>query len=57
MLEVTTPKEVDIKVNGIKGGRGKEKEKEGVASQSKHGQAKKVKETKEVKRRRRCINL
>ena len=57
VVEVTTPKEVDIKANGIKRGRGKDKEKEGVASQSEHGQGKKVKETKEVKRRRRRINL
>ena len=57
MEEVANTKDVDIEANGIKRGRGKAKEKEGATSQSDHGPGKKVKETKEVKRSRRRINL
>ncbi|RYA44996.1 hypothetical protein DD606_25040 [Enterobacter cloacae complex sp. GF14B] len=57
MVEVTNSNEVDMEANGIKRGRGKGKEKEGVTSQSDHGQEKKAKETKEAKRTRRRINL
>ena len=50
VVEVTKAKQVDIEANGIKRGRGKGKEKEGVVSQSDHGRGKKAKETKEGKR-------
>ena len=57
VVEVSNTKDVDIEANGIKRGRGKAKEKEGATSQSDHGRGKKAKETKEVKKSRRRINL